>query len=329
MKSVAATGVALWQEPGLRMKNHNMLTIRGKPKADMENSAMSEDRSDSAKARQAGSVSVFRPGQVAQTRLVNVDLEPDREYFTGWIPRPLVIPARVWESLTLTGLDADFLARNGLFLHSSSDPVCSAFDILRTRLLHGLAQKGWRRVAITSPTHGCGKSFVAANLALSLARRPESRTVLVDFDLRRPQLAQLLGIGNVAPLSGYLSGDRPLEAQFHRVERRLALGLNGTPVDDPATLLHSPETAVVLEAMMEQLDPDVALYDMPPALVCDDLLALSPDLDAVLLVTDGTRTSPDEIRACEQQFEGRLPLLGVVLNRSQDRKLGRYRYGKD
>ena len=52
--------------------------------------------------------------------------------------------------------------------------------------------------------------------------------------------------------------------------------------------------------MIEQLDPEVVIYDLPPALVNDDLLALGPSVDAVLLVTDGSKTSPEEIRACEK-----------------------------
>jgi hypothetical protein len=48
----------------------------------------------------------------------------------------------------------------------------------------------------------------------------------------------------------------------------------------------------------------------------------------VLLVTDGAKSSPQEIRACEKMFEGRIPLLGVVLNRAQDFNAGRYRYAK-
>jgi hypothetical protein len=62
--------------------------------------------------------------------------------------------------------------------------------------------------------------------------------------------------------------------------------------------------------------------------VNDDLLALAPCLDAVLLITDGTKTSPEEIRACERMLEGRLPLMGVVLNRAQGFSAGRYRYAK-
>ena len=80
--------------------------------------------------------------------------------------------------------------------------------------------------------------------------------------------------------------------------------------------------------MLEQLDPEVVIYDLPPVLVSDDVLALAPCVDAVLLITDGTKTSPDEIRACERMLEGRIPLMGVVLNRAQDFAAGRYRYAK-
>lgn len=290
---------------------------------------MSDTPSDSRHGRQTRGVSLFRPGRQPLNMPVTVDQATGREIFV--LPQPDIVfnAAKVWDSLGQVALNADHLAGNGLFPTASAEPAAAAFDILRTRLLHGLTKKGWRRIAITSPTHGCGKSFVATNLALALARRPGSRTVLIDMDLRRPQLAGLLGVRDIAPLTEFLSGEQPLESQFRRVGRTLALGLNGAVAEHAAEILHDPDTGLALQAMLEQLEPDVVLYDMPPALVNDDVLALAPQIDAVLLVTDGTRTSPDEIRACERLLTGRLPLMGVVLNRAQDRKVGRYRYGKD
>lgn len=290
---------------------------------------MSADRSDARGGAKPAGVSVFRPGQVVQSSQSAYDLATGRDIFTKPAELPFLNPAKVWESLGPLSLSAKHLAGNGLFPKSDSDPAAAAFDILRTRLLHGLADKGWRRIAVTSPTHGCGKSFVATNLALSLARRPGSRTTLIDLDLRRPRLAELLGVAEAGPLEDFLSGDQPLETQFLRFGRTLALGVNGEPVELASERLHNPDTVLALNAMVAQLDPEVVLYDMPPALVGDDVLALAPCIDAVLLVTDGTRTSPEEIRACERLFEGRLPLMGVVLNRAQDRKAGHYRYGKD
>jgi len=310
------------------MSKNGMLVTFPERGDNIGNSAMSGDNPTSRPRRRPAGISLFRPGQSLPQPAMTLDLATGREIFSHAVPALHISPARVWDSLGPVQLSLDHLAGNGLFPVTSDDPAVAAFDQLRSHLLHGLGQKGWHRVAVTSPTHGCGKSFVATNLALSLARRPASRNVLIDLDLRRPRLADLLGIADAAPLEEFLTGEQPLEGVFRRFGRTLALGLNGRPVEMASELLHSHETAEALAALQEQLDPEVILCDLPPALGTDDVLALTASLDAVLLVTDGTRTTPDEIRACERQFDGRLPLLGVVLNRAQDRASRRYAYGK-
>ncbi len=237
-------------------------------------------------------------------------------------------PVRAWNALTPVELDPARLARNGLFLRSGTDPAVAAFDILRTRTLLAMRDNGWQRIAVTSPTHGCGKSLVAANLALSFARRPDCRTVLIDLDLRRPGLAALFALRETEPLRDMLTGAQPAEQHLLRASPTLALGLNGSPVEDPSTLLQSHDIAGVIAAMTETLAPGAILFDLPPALVTDDVIALLPQVDAVLLVADGTRTTAAEVVSCERLFGGRVPLLGVVLNRAQDLSLTRYRYGR-
>lgn len=289
---------------------------------------MNGGRDDSFHAKTVGPVTLFRRRRVASSQSVELDLQKGREIFGQPMDVRRTSPARVWESLSAVALDADHVAGNGLFPFGSTETATAAFDMLRTRLMQGLADRGWSRIAVTSPTHGCGKSLVAANLALSLARHPQGRTVLIDMDLRNPALAGLLGIEDIPALGEFLKGEQPLESHFRRFGRSLALGLNGQAVAGAAEVLHDAETVSALSAMIEQLDPQVVLYDLPPVLTCDDVMAMAPQLDAVLLVTDGTRTSAGDIRACERLFEGRLPLMGVVLNRAQDRKLGRYQYGR-
>lgn len=290
---------------------------------------MTEGKSSTRSAHRGQGVSLFRPGQTVVHPPMTLDLVKGREIFTAPLAPIHVNPVKVWESLTPVQLSADHLIGNGLFPQVSSHPAAVAIDQLRSKILHGLAQQGWRRIAVTSPTHGCGKSFVATNLALSLARRQASRTALIDLDLRRPQLADLLGVAEAPELAEFLTGDQPLESVFRRFGRTLALGLNSAPVEMAAELLHSPDAMVAMASLVENLDPEVVIYDMPPALGSDDLLAIAPSVDAVLLVVDGTKTSPAEVRACERLFEGRMPLLGVVLNRAQDRAASRHTYGKE
>lgn len=291
---------------------------------------MGNSESDRAGAKpRATAVSLFRRARVMPNPTVTYDLTTGREIFSHGLPSLALNPVKVWESLAAVRLSPEHLLGNGLFPMTSDDPAAAAFDHLRSRLLHGLSQKGWRRVAISSPTHGCGKTFVAANLALSLARRADSRTVLIDLDLRRPRLAGILGIDDAPHLADYLGGDQPLEAIFRRFGNTLALGLNSTAVPMAAELLHNPETAVALSTVGELLEPEVVLIDLPPVLAGDDVLAMAGLVDAVLLVTDGTRTKPEEIRACERVLEGQIPLLGVVLNRAEEPASRKYGYGRN
>ena len=268
--------------------------------------------------RRGTGVSVFRAGSaVAKPALPADTPDPDAS-------RALMLPAifahtaQVWDALEDVALTQAALDANGLFLQASSHPAAAAFDILRSRLLHEVAEKQWHRIAITSPGPGCGKSFVAANLALSLARRPGSRTALVDLDLRQPQLARILGVTETIALADFLSGEVHLQSVFRRYGQSLALGLNSQPHGRATDLLHDPNCGHALADIGELLTPEVTLYDLPPVLSGDDVLVMAPYVDAVLLVTDGTKTTGAELRAAEKSVAGRIPVLGMVLNRAQE-----------
>ncbi len=201
------------------------------------------------------------------------------------------------------------------------DPAARAFDLLRTRLLQALRDNGWSRVAIAAPLPGCGATFTAVNLALSLARIPDSRTVLMDLNLRTPGVAGALGAR--VPANGdmrrFLGGEVPVREQFIRVGETLALGLAAASDKDAAEHLHDGRTAKSLGRMFSALRPDVVLYDLPPVLVHDDAAAFLPHVDGVLLVADGESTTAADIKACERVFAGRTRLFGVVLNRARRR----------
>lgn len=312
------------------MANHDILLSSVNWQADLGQAPMDDESfrkmAEEIRRPRAPAVSVFRQsGPALQTP--EIYAQPSTALVATELKLSPPNPDRVWESLSAVVLDEAKLIGKGLFTNPQQSKSAGYFDILRTRLLHAMQEKGWKRLAITSPTHGCGKTFVAANLALSLARRPSSRTVLLDMELRQPGLAALFGLQDVGPIRDYLSSDQPLESHFQRVGRTLALGLNSTPMPDAAETLHEPSTASTLADMVVQLDPDMVVIDAPPVLVNDDVLALLPQVDAVLLIIDGTKTTADEVRACERLFANQCPLMGVVLNRAQDRSLRRYRYG--
>lgn len=304
------------------MRVHNMLQPHPVPHADMERFAMTSDQRGDRRPGRGGSVPLFRRGRDQAPGPAQKPISQSRDLVLAPVPHPLVAKRRMWESLNAVVPNGPWLQGNGLFPEAKGE-IAAAFDLLRTQSLQAMSDRGWMRLAVTSPTRGCGATLVAANLALSFARRPASRAVLLDLDLAQPALDRVLGLGDVPPLRDFLLGDQPLESNFLRIGQTLALGLNGLSEPDPASVLLSPDAALALESLVTQLEPEIVIMDMPPALGGDEVIALRNQIDAVLLVADGTRTAPEEIRACERLFKDRIPLLGVVLNRAEDRMPGR------
>ncbi|MEP1766216.1 MAG: exopolysaccharide biosynthesis protein [Sulfitobacter sp.] len=204
--------------------------------------------------------------------------------------------------------------------------VSRAFDLLRTRLRQTIKQHGWTNIGVAAPTSGCGTTFTAANLAASLARVPSSRTVLMDFNMRSPGVAKALDMdaSQTGDLSDFLAGDVAISDFILRANETLALGLGTGALPNAAEILQDPATAASLEEMRAALRPDVVLYDLPPLLSHDDTAAFLPQLDGVLLVSDGTQTMAKHIAECERILDGQVPLLGVILNRARASSIERF-----
>lgn len=203
-------------------------------------------------------------------------------------------------------------------------PTVRAFDLLRTRLRQTTQEHGWRNIAVTAPTTGCGITFTCVNLALSLSRIPGSRTVLMDMNLRDPGVARAFDMDAPGNLQDLLSRAVTMKQHLLRVGDTLALGLNREADENAAETLQDPATAHMLEKMRAALRPEIVLYDMPAMLTNDDVSAFLPQLDGILLVSDGTQTMAKQLRECESRLKGQVPLLGVVLNRARANSIPSY-----
>ncbi|MEP2530322.1 P-loop NTPase [Shimia sp.] len=226
-------------------------------------------------------------------------------------------PDLYWQSLPLIEPDADILARNHVISAARSDPAHAAFDMLRTRLLQALNEQGWTRVAVTAPTRGCGSSFVTANLAYSVSRLEASRSIVLDLDMRAPSLHSTLGLKAKHSMAEYLQGSLDPEEFLIRTRSNLAFGLNGTSEMDAAELFQDTMTADVLDELQDLLCPELMLFDLPPALEHDDVLAVLPNVDGVLVVAGGGVSTAEDITKVEQMLSEVKPLLGVMLNKAE------------
>lgn len=223
-----------------------------------------------------------------------------------------------WSRLPEIALSEERLRRERIVAHEKRSPANISFDILRTRLYKVCRDNGWKRIAVTSPTKGCGKSFVSTNLALSFARHEQCRTVLIDLDLRAPQLAHILGQKGEYDIRRFLLGETAPETYFNRVGGNLAVGLNSRTVSNSSELLQSAATGLALGGMIKAFRPEIVICDMPPLLVSDDVIALLPNIDCVLLVAGAGQTRARDIAACEQALPEGSNFLGVVMNKSRD-----------
>jgi protein-tyrosine kinase len=223
-----------------------------------------------------------------------------------------------WLALPEFRPDPKLMERNhvvGFFSGREGGGDAGAVDMMRTRILQEMRKNGWRRLAITSPNPACGKTTVCLNLAFSLGRQTNQRTLVADFDMRRPGMAKLLGLRRSNSFSQVLEGKAEAAENLVRYGENLAFGTNTGAARNPAELLQSPETAAALAGVEADYAPTIMLCDMPPMLLADDMLAFARHVDCVLLLAAAETTSIDDLDICERELSAHTNVLGVVLNK--------------
>ena len=230
-----------------------------------------------------------------------------------------------WAALPAFAPVAEHLAR-GHVVTAAGGLEAVPFDQMRTRLLQQMRANGWHRVAITSPTPGCGKSTIALNLALSLARQPDLRIALAEMDMRRPSLARMLGLRGPQNFARVLEGLDPFGAQAVRIGDNLAVSTCHAPHRQPAELMHSPSLATALDQIEAEYDPSILIFDMPPMFVSDDAMAVMGRMDCVLIIAAAEASTIKDIDRCERELAGQTNVLGVVLNKCRYMENENYGY---
>lgn len=214
---------------------------------------------------------------------------------------------------------------NHRVLKEEDVPASSAYKMLRTRLLQRMRRHGWNTLAVTGTCPDEGKTLTAINLSISMARDLSTSVILVDLDLRKPSISRYLGVYPRHGIGDVLQGAVDLErALFNPGIDRLALLLNERPFSNSSELLTSPQMHSLV-AQLRQGDGRIVVFDLPPLLATDDMLAFSPLVDALLLVlAQGTTKQADLISAKELLQD--LNVVGTVLNRSSENVAPYYYY---
>lgn len=218
-------------------------------------------------------------------------------------------------------LDPAVLERQCI-LPGVTDPAAHrAFKILRTRVTRRLEAQEWRSFGVTGLEPGDGKTLTSINLAISLAQNVNTWVFLVDLDLRRLQVARSLGITGAngeAGLSDFLLGDASVDDIIYSPGiERLAIVPNFQPITDSSEMITAPRMTELLQALERETPRRIIIFDLPPLLASDDVLAVAPQIDSMLLVVSEGSTNRAALESAKETLS-EMNLLGVVLNRSAE-----------
>jgi len=205
------------------------------------------------------------------------------------------------------------------------EPMAEAFRALRTNVTFVGAERPLQLIAVTSPGPGEGKSTTAANLAVALAQSGQ-RTLLVDADLRRPQVHRAFSLVQEPGLTNILVGRAPArEAIRPDVQPQLDILPSGPTPPNPSELLGSNAMHALIGELRRTYD--YIVLDTPPTLPVTDAAVVASSADGTILVlrSGDTEEVPAQ-RAVEQLKRVHARVAGVVLNGVNQQKDQYYTY---
>ena len=207
-------------------------------------------------------------------------------------------------------LDAELVALNEPF-----GARAEHFRALRSQLMMRMFGEGQPRqaLAVISPDTGDGKTYCAANLAVTLAQLG-GRTLLVDADMRGPRLHEVFQLGNRSGLSSILSGraDKGVIQQVAAVPSLFILPVGTTP-PNPLELVERPAFGLLMRELVSKFDHVVV--DTPAAVLGSDAAVIAARCGMALLVARRNASRVAMLQELVASFAGSpAKLAGVVLN---------------
>ncbi len=182
-------------------------------------------------------------------------------------------------------------------------------------------------LAVTSANRAEGKTTLAMNLAIAMASSGK-QVVLADADLRRPRINEAAGIARTPGLADSVLSSARLVDVARPIEhgpRDLVVIPSGTIPPNPASLISSAPFAKLTSELRSECD--LVVFDTPPVLPVADALALSPLVDAIVVVVEAHQTRrPDLERTLDLLQKAGATVLGVVLVNVKGGKAANYAY---
>lgn len=202
------------------------------------------------------------------------------------------------------------------------------FKILRTNLLYPVVGNPPRSILITGANPGEGKSFVASNLAITVALNIDKFVLLVDCDLRRPVIHRRFGFKNVPGLSEYLTNGSALPSLLLQTPfEKLTILPGGNPPPNPSELLSSDRMSDLLKEITERYSDRLIIIDSPPPSLTAETGVLARQVEGILLVVKAYKTGREDVANLIEKL-GKDKIIGSVFNYFDYRTMGYSGYKK-
>ena len=237
-------------------------------------------------------------------------------------------------------IDKESLDERGYLIDKGErKSIKDEFRKIKRKLLNnafGLGAKNLNNsnlIMVSSSKPNEGKTFVAINLALSIALEQDKTVLLVDADVLRPSVNRELGIGSCSGLIEYLLGENPQVAEviYNTNIEKLKLIPAGKPHHLSNELLASEKMAVLANELSTRYPDRVVIFDCPPLIGVTETLVLANLMGQALIVVEESKTSVTDIKTATEHLNEDLA-IGLVLNkaiRSHKDLYGYYGYGYD
>ena len=203
------------------------------------------------------------------------------------------------------------------------------FRILRARLRKFAQDKQHEILLVLGTCPQEGKSFIASNLAISIAQAGTSPVLLLDGDLRKPTLHKLFGLTAARGLTDYLTGNATFEEVIYTTEVN---GLQVIPAGDiphnPAELIASARMQLLLNDIKTNFSTCWLIIDSPPVISTPEPAILIEHADGFIYVIQADKTDKKLVKDALSKIDNN-KLLGVVFNRIAYQPHNYYYYHTD
>jgi len=212
----------------------------------------------------------------------------------------------------------DLQRENRILSAMEHNEYADAFKILSTQVMQRMEEHQWSSIAITSVGDDEGKTTTAINLGISIAREIEYTVLLVDGNLRKPELHTYFGVTPELGLSDYLRDDVDLADILIRpgdIDHFVILP-GGAPLMNSTEMLGSPKMCSLVDELKDRYPKRIIIFDMPPILNVADTVSFVPCIDCALIVVEDDTTKQVEL---EQAIDllSVTNIVGTVLNKAR------------